>query len=271
VRAAIGNAVMTSTTGRTRRATATAPSDADAQASTHAIAPPDAQQSPTPPIRRFRRRRVVVPAVVVVLVLVALWIVVFSPVLGVRTIRVRGLDQLSAAAVEHAAAISPGTPLLRLDAGAAARRVEQLPGIRSAQVSTSFPSTVTITVVERRPVGWLQAGKRYVLVDSTGARYREVAHRPRRLPHLVLPNGAGTATTAAVATVAAALPPTLLPRIASVQALDPTAITLLLRGDRVVQWGSAASSPAKARVLPALLRTGATQINVSDPAQPFVH
>lgn len=221
-----------------------------------------------------QRRRVVVPLVVVAVVLAAVWVVVFSPLLGVRSIVVRGADGPMAAQVQRAAGIAQGTPLVRLDTGSVARRIEQIPAIRSADVSTSFPSTVTITVVERRPVGWLKIGNRDVLVDGTGARFRSVSRRPAHLPLLVLPPGAATATTAAVAAVAAALPAQLLPRVASVQALDPQAITLLLRGDLVVHWGSAAASAAKARILPVLLhqvhRHGGTQIDVSDPTQPFV-
>jgi cell division protein FtsQ len=216
-----------------------------------------------------------VALVVLVVVLAAVWVVAFSPLLGVRTIAVRGARGSFAAQVVKAAGIASGTPLVRLDAGSIARRVERIPAVRSAEVSTSFPSTVTITVVERRAVGFLADGNRFVLVDSSGVQYRSVAKRPVHLPRLVLPAGATSATTAAVAAVAADLPARLLPRIASVQALDPRAITLLMRGDLVVHWGSAAASAAKARILPVLLHQvylhGGTQIDVSDPNQPFVH
>lgn len=221
------------------------------------------------------RRRVAVPVVIVAVLLAAVWAVVFSPLLGVRAIVVRGASGVTAARVERAAGIAHGTPLVRLDTGSIAHRVERIRAIRTAEVSTSFPSTVTITVVQRRPVGWLRAGGHDALVDGTGARYRSVATRPAHLPLLVLPPHAGRATTAAVAAVAAALPAQLLPHIASVQAMDPQAITLVLRGERVVHWGSAAQSAAKARILPVLLRQvrrhGGTQIDVSDPSQPFVH
>jgi cell division protein FtsQ len=228
-----------------------------------------------PLTRRLRpSRRVIIPAVIVLLVAATLWVVVFSPLLGARNIAVRGARGAVAAQVISAAGIAHGTPLVRLDTGSIARRVEQIPVVRTAEVSTSFPSTVTITVVERRAVGWVRASGHDELVDSTGMRYRTVAKRPAHLPLLVLPADSGAATTAAVAAVAAALPARMLPRITSVQALDQQAITLVLRGDRVVHWGSAAQSVAKARVLPVLLhqvhRHGGTQIDVSDPSQPFV-
>ena len=229
---------------------------------------------PPGPRRRRVPRRVLLPVVIALLVGLAVWVVVFSPVLGVRTITVRGARGSTAAQVVRAAGITHGTPLVRLDTGSVARRVEQIPAVRTADVSTSFPSTVTITVVERRPVGWVRQAGRDVLIDSAGVRYRSLAKRPAHLPLLVLPAGSGPATTTAVAAVAAALPAHLLPRIASVQAFDPQAITLVLRGARVVHWGSAAQSAAKARVLPVLLHQvalhGGTQIDVSDPNQPFV-
>jgi cell division protein FtsQ len=73
-----------------------------------------------------------------------------------------------------------------------------------------------------------------------------------------------------VATVAADLPPSLLAPIASIQALDPQAITLVLSDDRVVRWGSVDRSADKARILPVLLAQPGQQYDVTDPDQPFV-
>jgi cell division protein FtsQ len=73
----------------------------------------------------------------------------------------------------------------------------------------------------------------------------------------------------AVATVAAQLPPAVRKRIRSVQALDSSAITLLMRDGRVVHWGSSADTVRKAELLPALLRQSNDMIDLSDPTQPF--
>lgn len=218
---------------------------------------------------RHRRLRALIAAgAVVVLAVVAVWVVAFSPLLGVGTVLVRGARTVPLAQIEQAAGIARGTPLVRVDTGAIATRVERLAAVRTASVTTTFPSTVTIDVVERRAVGFLSVDGRHELVDTAGVRFRTVSSRPH-LPLLVLPADADRATTAAVAAVAASLPATLLRRVASVQALDPQAITLLLHGDRVVHWGSATESAAKARVLPVLLHHGATTVDVSDPANPF--
>jgi cell division protein FtsQ len=171
--------------------------------------------------------------------------------------------------VRGAAKIVHGTPLVRVDTAAVTRRVERLPDVASAQVSTSFPTTVTIVVVERRPVAYLPTAGGATLVDRTGARYRTVAVAPAGLPRL-----AGTAsrsTAAALAAVAAALPADVRAQVRSIQALDPNSITLLLDGGRLVRWGSSARSADKARVLPVLLRGQDDQIDVTDPDQPYTH
>lgn len=220
--------------------------------------------------RDRRRRTALIVATLVVLAVVGTWLVAFSPVLGVRTIEVQGNHVVSAAQVERAAAIDKGTPLIRLDTDAAARRVEALSVVASAQVRTSFPSTVVITVDERDPVGYVQAHDRTMLVDRTGDQYRAVANPPGGLPRFDVPADADAQTTGgAVATVARALPAKLLGRIEVIHALDPSAITLVLTDGRTVEWGSATRNAAKARVLAALLKQPGTQIDITDPGQPF--
>lgn len=217
------------------------------------------------------RRKLILGTIAVVLVgAVVTWLVAFSSVFGVGTVTVRGVHTLDAPAVRAAARISDGTPLVRLDTDAVRTRVEALPDVASATVTTSFPSTVVITVTERAPVGVVHAGSHYRLVDRTGDQFRTVAKRPAHLPLFVVPKGANArATGRAVATVAGALSAKLRGRIASIQALDPQAITLLLTNGRVVRWGSEARSGQKARILPALLRQDGTQFDLTNPDQPF--
>jgi cell division protein FtsQ len=223
------------------------------------------------PIGRDRRRTVVIVVLVTALVAVAgIWIVGFSSVFGVRSVQVQGTHVLTAAQVRAAADISNGAPLIRLDTAAATLRVEKLAVVDSAQVRTSFPSTVVITVVERLPVGYIHRGNRDVLVDRTGDQYRTVPTAPAHLPRFVVPSGTDARTTGgAVATVAAALPADLRAKLTSIEALDRSAITLVLTQGRVVNWGSAARSADKARVLPVLLRRHAQHVDVTDPDLPF--
>lgn len=234
-------------------------------------AEPD-EQTPRP----SRRRTVAVLVAVVVLVAgVLVWIVAYSSLLGVHVVQVRGTHFLPRARVVAAADVEKGTPLVRVDTAAVTRRVERLPDVASAQVSTSFPTTLLIRVTERQPVGFVRQGSRAVLVDRTGDQFRMVDRAPAGLPRFVVPDGTDARTTGgAVATVAAALPAALRREVRSIEALDPAAITLVLTHGRDVAWGSAARSPAKARLLPTLLaqkqnHQRVQHVDVTNPDQPF--
>jgi len=218
------------------------------------------------------RTLIAVSAAAVLVVALLAWIVAFSPVLGAKTVTVHGAHTLTDAQVRAAAAIKHGTPLVRLDTAAVTRRVSALPDVASATVRTAFPSSVIIRVTERVAVGFLTDGSAYVLVDKTGDQYRTVPTRPTALPLFAVPSGAGAkAAGESVATVAASLAPTLLARVASVQAFDSSAITLLLDDRRVVRWGSADRSADKARILPFLLTRPGTRFDVSNPDQVVTH
>ena len=231
-----------------------------------------------PPEGRKRRRIALYLILVVVLAVFATWLVAFSPVFGVGSVEVHGEHTVRGATIEQAAKIEYGQPVVRVDTAAITERVEALPQIESAQVSTSFPSTVVITVVERTPVGYVTIAGRPMLVDRTGKRYLGVDKAPN-LPRLVVSGGgAQQATFGAVATVAAAMPADLRARTKSIDALDPDAITLVLdapgNGDLLVRWGSAARSRDKARVVDVLSqrkKPRADQIDVTDPDRPFTN
>jgi cell division protein FtsQ len=217
-----------------------------------------------------RRTALVVVAATVIVAVVITWLVAFSSVFGVRSVQVRGAHLLTAAQVRATAQLDRGTPLVRVDTVAVARRVEKLAEVASAQVSTSFPSTVVITITERQPVGYVRTSRRDVLVDRTGAQYRTVAAAPSGLPRFAVPVGASARSTArAVAAVAAALPGAVRSQVRSIEALSPSSITLVLSRGRVVQWGSATRTADKARLLPVLLKHGSSQIDLTDPDQPF--
>ena len=69
--------------------------------------------------------------------------------------------------------------------------------------------------------------------------------------------------------MAAALPGHVAKDVSSIQALDPSSITLVLSHGRVVRWGSADRSADKARILPTLAKRNVDRIDVTDPDQPF--
>ena len=138
-----------------------------------------------------RRLRALVAFVSAASLLGIAYLTVRSPLLGVDTIHVRGNQRTPLDAVRRAAHISDGEALLFLDTQAVARRIEELPGIARASVRTDLPTTVVITVTERRPVAWIRSTGAYpfAVVDGTGRVLDRSAQPPAGLPEVL---GAGT-------------------------------------------------------------------------------
>jgi len=223
--------------------------------------------------RRLRRRRlrrwvvVGVPALIVVLLVTAAWVVLASPYLAVRDVRVVGTHRLTTQQVEEAAGIAVGRPIVRLDLGAAQRRVEQLRVVRSATVTASWPHTVVVTVVERTPVAAAQtAAGSWWQLDADGVVVTQSAGRP---PGLVLirldPTTTSDDTLQAAASVAAALPSWLRRQVEDVTAQTQDSVRLDLTNGGLVRWGSAQDSATKAQVLAALLPRHAHVYDVTAP------
>ncbi|MCG8914616.1 FtsQ-type POTRA domain-containing protein [Actinokineospora sp. PR83] len=183
-------------------------------------------------------------------------VVFFTPLLGAHDVEVSGTEQLTADDVRAAAAVAPGTPLVRLDTDEVAARVAQLPRVDTVQVRRSYPGTVRIAISERTPVLAVQAGDGVHLVDGTGLDFSTVKAAPPGLPVLSAPD---QPSRAAAAAAVSALPPALTALVASVAATTPVDIRLTLGDGRLVVWGGAEDSARKAAVLgPLLTRPGKT-------------
>jgi cell division protein FtsQ len=92
-----------------------------------------------------------------------------SPVLDVDKVTVSGEHRTDAVAVRRAAGIDRGDPMIGVDPGAAARRVERLPWVGHARVVRAWPATVKIEVHERDPAAMIQVTEaRVALVDDSG-------------------------------------------------------------------------------------------------------
>ncbi len=117
---------------------------------------------------RRRLKRLTLALAVVAAVVLAL-AATRTPLLDVDHVRVTGVDGARAEAVLEAAAVASDQPLVSLDAGAVAARVEDLPWVASAQVSRSWPATVRVRVTERVVVAAVQVTEDHVaLVDADG-------------------------------------------------------------------------------------------------------
>ncbi|MFD2080260.1 cell division protein FtsQ [Actinopolymorpha cephalotaxi] len=232
--------------------------------------------------RRWRRRLLRMRPLLVLLALVlvtgaGVWAVGFSSLLDARTVAVRGLTSasgLTPAQVRSAAAVPLRRPLARVDVAAVRTRiVAQLPPVKGAEVSRSWPHEVTVRIVERKAVAVWQDGSAYHLVDADGVPFRTVPDAAGAHPLVRLragrPSPARTEELRVVgARVAAALPRSLLRRLDTIEVKTPDAVTLRMTHGVTVVWGNAEQSKLKAKVLAELLPRKAKVYDVSVPGFP---
>lgn len=213
-------------------------------------------------VRRFtrstRRRRLgwLSAGGLVVLIAGLVATAVFSPVLALRTVIVDGTSRLDPAAIVDAVDGQLGTPLALLDDARIREELGRFSLIRSYVTELVPPGTLVIHIVERSPVGVIQATDGFRLVDPAGIVIETTPTQPEGYPLIEL--GAGEDVSGAgfrsMAEVLLALPPSVAGQVLSISARTRDDVTLTLAGSsqRVV-WGSAEGSEEKAAVLAALL------------------
>jgi cell division protein FtsQ len=158
------------------------------------IDPRIAQRRRSVTFARVQHRRRVVAAMIVTAVVVAgLVALTRSPVVDVDAIEVRGASTAAEAeAVQAAASVALGDPMVDLDATAVAQRVEAIAWVRTADVSRDWPGTVVVAVQPRIAVAAVSRSDRstaaatsWALVDAEGVIIDEVDGIPSDAPLLL--------------------------------------------------------------------------------------
>jgi cell division protein FtsQ len=224
------------------------------------------------PGRSWRWKAFAITAIVLVLALIggSLWLVYFSAALVTKQVNVIGTRHLTPTQVSFAVQIPLDVPLARQDLDEIVTRAMTLPPVESATVTRDWPNTITLTVVERRPVVAVHQQDGYVIVDKLGVPYQRQPTMPGDVVLAeVSPEDARLLTD--VATVAAALPATLRGKVDRITANSRDNIALSLKSGAKVTWGTAADSELKAQVVTALLkRNPKSSMDVSSPHNPAV-
>ncbi|WP_307610870.1 cell division protein FtsQ/DivIB [Nocardia shimofusensis] len=201
----------------------------------------------------------------VIVLTVLLSIAWFTPALSVRTIEIDGLSTISEEQVHEQLDIPDGLSLMRIDTVAMAERVASIAKVRSARVERVYPSTVRVTVDERRAVLWFDAPEGAHLIDRDAVEFA-IEAPPIGVPQLVTDHpGGGDPVTRAAVTVVDAIPPALNIQVDEVLARSISDISLKLTDGRTVVWGGADDAERKAAVVLPLLTREGTVFDVSSP------
>jgi cell division protein FtsQ len=148
-----------------------------------------------------------------------------------------------------------GDAMLTVNTSLLRRRVAALPEVAAVHVSREWPSTLRVTISERRAVFGVQQRGEWLLVDSVATPYLTVARLPAHvLPLTVDEPTAGDLTLRAAVDVVAALPAAVRKNVVAVSAPSIAGIRLRLHDGSTVIWGGPQDSSRKARALAVLLR-----------------
>ena len=192
------------------------------------------------------------------------WVLLGSSLFGVHKVLVLGEHRLTAAEVQRAVDVREGTPLARVDTAAVARRVRQLDAVASVSVTRGWPNSLRVTVVERTAAVAVPAGSRFDLLDDAGVRFDTVAVPPRGVVRLL--GAKDEASREAALQAVRSLPLALRKVVWIVRAASPQQVSFVLRGNRVLVWGSPDQSAAKGAAALALLKLPGRTYDVSSPS-----
>ena len=203
------------------------------------------------PLTRARKLLYTASALAIIAVLYVV-LVFFSPLLATQKITVHGASLLETSQVEQKLEPLRGVPLTRIDEKKVRELIGQDNVLRSVQVESRPPHELVVTLKERTAVAVVKQGDTYHTVDSDGVSLLESATQPDTSVPLVRFSGDDPKTSAEFRTISAALsamPSELLAQIKEAGATSTSSITLTLRDNTTVQWGTAEESELKAKVL----------------------
>ncbi len=253
-------------------------------------APASGAPAPDPRIRarrvavaraRGRRRLAGLAAVLSALLVVTLALVaVHSPLFAARHVEITGAVHTPPAEVLAVTGLGRRPPLVDVNGGADAARLERLPWVASARVEQRWPDSVRVSIVERHAVAALPLPTgNFALADASGRILAEdVAPPPGAFVitglRSLLPAGATLPTALRrLASLAGELPASLAP---AVRAIEETGagVELRLSAGPTALLGSDPRPRRQAVALETLLAkvpmTGIAAIDLRVPAAPVL-
>jgi cell division protein FtsQ len=233
-----------------------------------------------------RRRRILGWALAAIALAVGVAYLIRTPLFGLSAVRVEGTRSLQQAEILQVGRVRLGEPYLGLDLAAIRGRVAALPRVAAVRVTRDYPSSLRITVSERRPVASVSTGSVYWLVAADGTVLDAAVRRPPDLPYVArvpLPDGVRPGSRlppgnelANALTALGGMAPQLKRQVTGVKARSLDSLEFTLEDGSRVLYGLAVDQPAKDAAVLLVRRTlrregrEAQRIDVRNPSAPTV-
>lgn len=183
----------------------------------------------------------------------------------------KGSEKVSAAQVQNVLRPWAGTPLPRLRTGSLESSLAEIPMVKTATITRSWPAGLEVELDLRTPVFSVRQADKWLVFDTEGVQIDTVSSPAEgTLPAEVTTSESTRQQPALLlmARVRAQLDAELLQEVALIRS-DGALLELVLQSGAVVKWGDASETPFKLKVLKVLLgQVPAKLYDVSVPATP---
>lgn len=198
------------------------------------------------------------------------WLLVLSPLVGVREVAVAGVDGVARETIVRIGSDEAGAkPLVKVDTARIADEVIRLGVVAQVDVERRWPTTLVIRVKPRESTFALPMPQGGVQIfDAEGVPFWVVDKAPTGVPQVTLTDPQDPAQRRTAAIVVRALSAAQRARIKDLRVTSADRVTVAV-GDVVVTWGGPERSDVKARIVDVLARRrGVATINVAVPESP---
>ncbi|MGA1362643.1 MAG: cell division protein FtsQ/DivIB [Ilumatobacteraceae bacterium] len=210
---------------------------------------------------RLKRVRWVKIALILAAASVVVLGVMASPIFAVRTFVMEGNVYTSADSVDEVRGILKGSSIFTADTTRARRVLLEDPWVADVRITTHFPSRVVVEVSERVPVVWYVGGDgKARMVDARGRVIAVLAGWPTKYlqvkgtgPDVAAGSSADDAYRAA-AQLVLALPDELRPKVTALDLSPAGELSMVLKGDTLVRFGTPTGLQDKLVAVVVLLR-----------------
>lgn len=204
------------------------------------------------------------------------WLLFESTLMAVSEITISGSEQAEVASIVEDFGIVEGMPTISADAAGLTARLVADPWIAGADVTVTWPGSVTISVLEHTAVAWVAAEDDWLLAAVDGS-VLELAQAPTNAFPTVSVGSASLAPgevldPVAIGAIAFVSSLTGEYRLSATVSGTSDAVTAQVAG-HTVSLGHPVDMPEKARALAALLDTGLADqapVSVVSPLRPAV-
>ncbi|MFZ9444690.1 MAG: cell division protein FtsQ/DivIB [Ilumatobacteraceae bacterium] len=210
---------------------------------------------------RLRRVRWVKIAGLLVALVVMVSVVLASPLFAIRSFTIEGNVYISPASVDEARRILKGTSIFTADTARARAVLLRDPWVSDVRITTRFPSGVVVEVSERMPVVWyVGTDNKARIIDARGVVIDVLDGFPTKYLQV---KGTGSPVEAganaddayrAAAQLVLALPDEIRPKVAALDLSPAGELSMVLKGDTLVRFGTPVDLQNKLVAVVVLLR-----------------